>query len=723
MKIFVSAAEISSDIQAEKIVRSIQNLLQTQGKTVQIAGIGGPRLRSIPGFHAIEKAEELRVMGFVEVLSKLSFIKKTMNRALAFISTQNPDLILTFDYPDFHLKLMKEVKRQGLALPSLKICAIPPKVWVWRSYRVEKIRKCYDGVLVVFPFEKEFYQSKNIPVIFEGNPLIAELFSDASGKSAPVEALLRQLNPNELAMTVMPGSRAAELKYHLPIIPGALELFSKKVGKRICALVPIPAGVEDGLIRSKLKNSDLVRYEFQPDGAIACLRNSNLGLIKSGTSTLEAALLGCVPVIFYKTSKITEWMMRYLVRYSGPVGLPNILLRVKKRSDAIYGEFLGYEATEEALAEELAKSFSDSALLQIKRDSGVMLKNALVPQQNVTEQIAKKILTWVDEKNSFGEAKPSSIFISAVSFLWSCLNGFRRKIYRLGLMHAYRVPVPSVLFGNLQAGGTGKTPLLIEFAQYAIAKGKRVAVVTRGYHGKNKDACTIVGSNESSINAEKYGDEAAEIKQMLSSVTLGIGPDRVGSVKTLLNAEPKPDLILFDDGYQNLKFRANCTVLCLTDLTPSQIPYRDFLNELAHADIVLRSKSALDSDLEWVSDDLPTMPVSLLCAVGDPEEVIRYYSKLGVLIKRKNIMKDHSEFKLARVKELMNEAFQAGLMLVVTPKDYSKLQLLGIKLYSDKLSTIRVLDPLRVGVLKRNLKSPKVLDRIYREAFEHLPET
>jgi lipid-A-disaccharide synthase len=352
MRIFVSAAEISSDIHAEKILRAL--IQKLEGIPVEVCGIGGPRIRSIPGFRSLAQAESMRAMGFVEVLSKIPLLKSIQSQVLSFLDEYPPDLILTFDYPDFHFSLMRRLSKRSWFSKALKICGIPPKVWVWRKKRVEIIRALYDAVWVIFPFEKKFYQDYGIPVIYEGNPLIADLVSAYSQST-------KEIPNEELRIAVLPGSRDGELKSHLPLVHSTLERLSKLCGIPVAAEVPIPSGVDSGQLERVLVSSPSVRYQFFSDGSGEVLARNSVGLIKSGTSTLEAAVLGCVPVIFYRMNPLSEWIFRLFIRYTGPVGLPNILLGIRKREQSVFREFLGRQANPEALAQELMGLVKDSA--------------------------------------------------------------------------------------------------------------------------------------------------------------------------------------------------------------------------------------------------------------------------------------------------------------------------------------------------------------------------
>jgi lipid-A-disaccharide synthase len=695
VKIFVSAAEISSDIHAAAILKALIEKVKDRGETVEIAGIGGPRLRALPHFRCLEQAENLRAMGFVEVFAKFSFFKKTISRTADFIASFQPDLILTFDYPDFHLTLLKRVKRRNLAPKALKICGIPPKVWVWRSHRVEKIRALYDGVWVILPFEKEFYEARGIPVIYHGNLLIADLLSDDSRV---------EVDSKSQGVVVMPGSREGELRYHLPLVGPTLELLAKKIKRPVHALVPIPKGLSAAEFSQALQSSRSVTYTFHLDQAGSCLRSAPIGLIKSGTSTLEAAVLGCVPVIFYKLNVINEWIFRLFIRYLGPVGLPNILLGMKDRLNLVFPEVLGPEANPENLADHLFRLLNQPQILAEKKQAGESLIAALVPKsKSVSQDVANELLEWQSFARTPESEKPSSAFILVGSKIWSSLNWFRRRVYLSGILKQVKFPIPSILVGNLQAGGSGKTPIVIELVREARARNLKVAVVSRGYGRdlKGKDATEVI-LRSGAVDPSETGDEPAEILSLFPAVIVGIGSDRLKTVTALREAHPDLQLLIFDDGFQNLKFKTTVTLLAITEHSSAQVLYRDFLSEAKFADLKIHRKSWF-----WKSAKLPEIPLILLCGVGDPDAVADYYLAQGANLLRTIFKKDHAQFEKDEVKVLLEGAVREGARVAVTPKDLVKLKALGFtendfvvlsRELASKVSITRVFDRLFVGL-------------------------
>jgi lipid-A-disaccharide synthase len=679
MRIFVSAAEISSDIHAEKILRALLEIRAAgdPAEKIEICGIGGPRLRAIPGFRVLARAEDLRAMGFIEVLFRLREIRAIRNRVVDALRTHPPDLILTFDYPDFHFSLMGLLEREEWFPRALRICGIPPKVWVWRQGRVEAIRRLYDGVWVIFPFEKEFYEKCGIPVIYEGNPLIAELLKHDASKM-PLRTA------EGVAVAVLPGSREGELDRHLPIVPGALHHLSRLLNERVIAEVPVPEGVSMERIASVLVSSDRVWYRLVRNGSAEVLARNSIGLIKSGTSTLEAAVMGCVPVIFYRMNSLSEWLFKHLVRYGGPVGLPNILLGIRKRSENEFPELLGKNAAGAALAVELGRLLQDPAHRSRLQALGTSLRGSLAPRSDVAQEAAARIQEWFIARPAGAIRRRSSVWISLGSFVWSAVNATRRTLRAFPGMRPNPLPVRSVLVGNLQAGGAGKTPFVMELAREARRRGFRAGIVTRGYGGSYPEKVRIVSRPE---DPRLVGDEVSEMTRELPGIPVALSADRQRAARAL--KEEGVDLIIADDGFQNLGFRADVTVLLVTDANRSETLYRDFDSAAGAADLVYQTKGRVlpaSADrfpgritLEWEPEELPGKPVWIWTAIGDPSELAHFYRSHGVRIEKMVCARDHALPRADEVKDLIEQARKAGALLAVTPKDAVKIpaELLG----------------------------------------------
>jgi lipid-A-disaccharide synthase len=665
MRVFVSAAEISSDLQAEQVIRSFRELYPD--REIEFFGIAGPCLRRVPGFRVLERAESLRTMGFVEVLSKYFFFRRTLSMLCTELERTPPDVILTVDYPEFHFSLMKKLRKRSWFRGAVRICGIPPKVWVWRSRRLEKIRELYHGVWVIFPFERNFYEDRGIPVIFEGNPLIADLLS----KAVPKEPLL---SADEIRVAVLPGSRDAELKAHLPLVGPTLNELSQLTGKQIHAEVPLPRGLEESVFSRELVSTDRVHYRLIPGGSAEVLSRNSIGLIKSGTATLEAAVLGCVPVIFYRMSPVSEWIFRRWVRYEGPVGLPNILLGIKERARSLFPEFLGTEARPDLLATALYRLIDQPEHTRMLSSKGEELKRSLVPHSAVSGKIAERLHEWIIRPPVKPLQRPRSIRIALVSFLWSSVNRIRRLLRAALGIRTPALPVKSILVGNLQAGGAGKTPMVIELARAAIARGYRVGVLSRGYGRAHPRGIRRVEAGDDPC---EIGDEPAEIKAALPEVPLVLGANRLRASREL--SKEGVDLIIADDGYQNLGFRADVTMLLVTDAARNELPYRDFDSEAIKADYLVQTKGAgvgrfpYVRRLGWKPVDPPSGPLWLWTAIADPSEMIDFYERNGITFRKLFLEKDHAVPDPAVIQRILDQASAEGVRLAITPKDAAKI--------------------------------------------------
>ena len=203
---------------------------------------------------------------------------------------------------------------------------VPPKVWVWRKRRVKFLRRFFVKLLCIFPFEEEFYRRENVDARYVGNPLTDEL-PLGLGKA---EARRKLALGEENVLVVMPGSRPSEIKRHLLLTLDAVRELDPRPEQ---VLMPFPETAELAPIRHRIAEWERARglapgalklRISQGDSAL-CLLAADAGIIKSGTSTLEAGLLGCPHVIIYRPNWFSCFVFKHLIRYRGPVGLVNLV--------------------------------------------------------------------------------------------------------------------------------------------------------------------------------------------------------------------------------------------------------------------------------------------------------------------------------------------------------------------------------------------------------------
>lgn len=360
MKILISAAEASSDAHGAELLKA----LQAQEPGIDAFGIGGPKLRAA-GLRVLVDARELLAMGFGEILSRLPRIFSALSSVAQAAERERPDAAVVIDYPDFHFRLARRLHARGIPV----IYFIPPKVWVWRKGRLALLKRYFARVLSILPFEVPFYERERVPVTYVGNPLVDQLPLELSREQARAQL---GLGADELALLIMVGSRPSELKLHLEFMLDAVARAAEARGiARLRVLLPFSVTTELDPIRERVQRwrsagaapeTARARLEFRisQGDAPVCMRAATAGLVKSGTSTLEAALMRCPHAVVYKTNLITEWIFRFLIRYRGPVGLVNLVYGWEPGRPFLVRELVAEKATPEGLVEETSRLLGDA---------------------------------------------------------------------------------------------------------------------------------------------------------------------------------------------------------------------------------------------------------------------------------------------------------------------------------------------------------------------------
>ena len=328
MKILISAAETSSDAHGAELLRALRAI----DPSIEAFGIGGPKLQAV-GLRSIVDARELLSMGFFEIFARLPRILRALRRLRKEAAREKPDIAVVIDYPDFHFKLATRLKRLGIPV----VYYIPPKVWAWRKSRVKFLRRFFVKLLCIFPFEEEFYRREEVNARYVGNPLMDEL---PLGLDQAEARRKLGLGP-ERVLVAMPGSRPSEIKRHLELFLDSIVAFQLRAEGSWQALMPFPENGDLGPIRKRIAEwerakSRRIKLRLSQGDSPLCMLAADVGVIKSGTSTLEAGVLGCPHVIVYKPNGFSCFVFKHLIRYRGPVGLVNLVAGSHERPDRPY---------------------------------------------------------------------------------------------------------------------------------------------------------------------------------------------------------------------------------------------------------------------------------------------------------------------------------------------------------------------------------------------------
>ncbi|MBI3898576.1 MAG: lipid-A-disaccharide synthase [Gammaproteobacteria bacterium] len=312
VRLGIVAGETSGDLIGAGLIRELKKRLPN----VIVEGIGGPRMQA-EGCVSHHEMERLSVMGLDGIAKIPEILRIRRQLAERFLKTP-PDLFIGIDVPDFNLTLEQRLRSAGITT----VHYVSPTVWAWRRYRLRKIKRAVDHMLTIFPFEARYYEEHHVPVTFVGHPLADEIPEDYDPRE------MRQRLGLPLAGTLvalLPGSRRGELRWHAALfVRSAQWLYARHPELHFVA--PFASAdtqmlFEQALIEEGATNLPITRLLHRSREALAA---SDVVLAKSGTSTLEAALLRKPMVVTYRVSALTYGFARLFVRVRH-YALPNLL--------------------------------------------------------------------------------------------------------------------------------------------------------------------------------------------------------------------------------------------------------------------------------------------------------------------------------------------------------------------------------------------------------------
>ncbi|HED07279.1 MAG TPA: lipid-A-disaccharide synthase [Ignavibacteria bacterium] len=339
--LLIIAGESSGDLHGAALVK---NLLQLNPE-LKIYGIGGDKMQEA-GMQLIYHINKMAFLGFLEVLEHLPFIKKVQKELITFVKEKNIKDIVLIDYPGFNLNIAKKFKKLNLNITYY----ISPQIWAWGSGRIKKIKNLVNKMLVVFPFEEKMYKEYSVDAEFVGHPLITRL---NEYQFLTKEELYDkfELEKNKDIILLLSGSREHEVKSIFPECIQAANIISGKYNMQI--VVACADNIAESLYYSLTDYKD---FKVIKNYTYDLLKHSKLGIIKSGTSTLEAALMELPMVIVYKTSVITYLIGKSLVKIKD-IGMANILSGKK-----VVPELIQQKVKSKFIIEEVSKLLSDNTL-------------------------------------------------------------------------------------------------------------------------------------------------------------------------------------------------------------------------------------------------------------------------------------------------------------------------------------------------------------------------
>ena len=310
-KIFILTGEPSGD----RLASSIISKLKTQNSNIEYLSVGGSYLKNI-GISSIFDLKDITYLGFTTVLLNIFKIRKKINYTVKEIIKFNPDILLSVDSPDFTLRVAEKVKTLNKNIKTIHYVA--PQVWIWRKNRVKKIKKFIDHILLLFNFEKKYFDIENIKNTFVGHPLIEN--------NKKVKITLDNIIPKDKKIiSIFPGSRKSEINVLLPIQLKFIELMNKKYLEYFFVFHSTDENkqlIMDHFNNTQIKNIDVISDENIKSQVLS---NSIFAVCKSGTASLQVCNSNVPSIIVYKLSFINFMIFKLLVnvRFANIINIIN----------------------------------------------------------------------------------------------------------------------------------------------------------------------------------------------------------------------------------------------------------------------------------------------------------------------------------------------------------------------------------------------------------------
>jgi lipid-A-disaccharide synthase len=363
VRILISAGEASGEMYGAQLIEA----LRRKNPSLEFFGVGGEKMRAA-GCHTVIDAKDLSVVGITEILSHLPKIWGLFHKLIAEADRRKPDLAIVIDSPAFNWRVARQMKKRGISV----VYYVCPQFWAWRQGRVRLLRKYVDKALVIFPFEEKFYRDRGVDAEFVGHPL-SELPRPAITRGE--YATQHGLDPGKQWITLMPGSRAKEVRMNVPGILEAVTL----LGSVYEFLLPVAPTLDRRFVEQLLKDASQSALDGAGEGtrpytrvgpnapvraanrvhlvpeALPALSHSRAGIIASGTATVEAAIMETPFVMVYRVTPLTYLLGRSTVK------VPHFAMVNLIAGERVVPELVQQDFTAERVAAEINRIIPDGS--------------------------------------------------------------------------------------------------------------------------------------------------------------------------------------------------------------------------------------------------------------------------------------------------------------------------------------------------------------------------
>lgn len=374
-QVMMVAAEASSSLFAQRLIEHWQRT----GRRIHCFGVGSDDMEAL-GFERLGKSEEMAVVGAAEIIEHYGHLKSVFNKLVEEAKKRRPKVVVVMDYPEFNLMLSKKMHELGIKV----VYYVSPQVWAWRKGRVLTIQKYCEKVLLLFPFEVSFYDSKGVKNEFVGHPVLDELSDDLlDPEHLRKERGRRGIGDKDIVIGIMPGSRRGELKQHFQIQLEAVKKIYRQY-PNIRPLIIVAPTLSKEQLQELMEGFD-IPYMMIKDDPFRTIALTDYVLVASGTATLMVGLLQKPMVIMYKMKFLTGIFAKIFIRGIKYFGLVNLIL-----DREVVPELFQREVNPERIATELKKYLDDPVHTASVKAELAKVRSYL-GDKGATERVAKSL--------------------------------------------------------------------------------------------------------------------------------------------------------------------------------------------------------------------------------------------------------------------------------------------------------------------------------------------
>ncbi len=374
-KIFILTGEPSGDRLASTVILKLKQI----NPEIEYSSVGGPHLKSL-GIKSIYDLKEITHIGFTSVFLNIFKIRNRINKTVEEVIKFNPDILFSVDSPDFTLRVAERVKKINNNIKTIHYVA--PQVWIWRKGRVKKFKKFVDHMLLLFDFEKKFFDKENILNTFVGHPLLEDNIKSKIDLSSLIDK-------EKKIISIFPGSRDSEINILLPILCDFIKLMNEKSNNYIFIFHATDKNKET--IVNFLKSSSLKNFQVISDDNIKSqiLSRSIFAVAKSGTVSLEICNAKVPSIINYKINMINYLILKFLVK----IKFANIINIINNKE--IIPELLQDECNAKEIYNSVNYLLSHNDLLKSQLDNIDKTLKKIKSETSSSEKVVNILLQYL----------------------------------------------------------------------------------------------------------------------------------------------------------------------------------------------------------------------------------------------------------------------------------------------------------------------------------------